>query len=108
MEEPREQVHVSSVLKGLQDLLITVHLHAFNQTANLSGIRINGNELVEGQNTISLTITGETGISRILTLRVLRPAGEANTCSDEVLLHMYGKCYAVVLPFHFSIFCIKA
>ena len=40
--------------------------------SSVSSFRINGNELVNGANTISLTITGESGVSRTSTLTLRR------------------------------------
>ena len=47
--------------------------HLFFPTASsVSSFRINGNELINGENTISLTITGESGVSRTSTLTLRR------------------------------------
>lgn len=43
---------------------------------SVSTIRIDGDQLVIGENTIRLTITGESGAERVVTLTVNRIAGE--------------------------------
>lgn len=43
----------------------------------MSEFRIDGDDLLNGQNVISLTITGVSGVSRVLNLPVQKFIGEA-------------------------------
>ena len=71
MEGPEGQVRAAWPSGGVHHDAKSHHLLC-PTASSVSSFRINGNELVNGVNIISLTITGESGVSRTSTLTLRR------------------------------------